>query len=281
MNMESSGENRYRMLVLDLDGTVLNDKKRIPEQNKMAIRDVIRKGIKVVVCSGRIFKGARLYAGELEVNAPVIACNGAVIKTMPDNRLIYFDPLQGQACKDVIDICRGSGVYIHAYAGEVLVTEQLKYSSLIYSERNQELAEEDRIDIKVVEDLGRYIELSREPVSKLVIIAEHSSLLKDVRDKVSALKTIEISSSSFDNIEVTNKGVSKGKALEFLCGYLGISPSQTVAIGDNENDIGLLRKAGLGIAMGNAIPELKRIANSITDSNQDNGVAKAVQMLFS
>ncbi len=281
MNMENLRENRFKMLVLDLDGTVLDDEKRIPEQNKMAIKEVIQRGIKVVVCSGRIFKGARLYASELEVNAPVIACNGAVIKTMPDNRLIYFNPLSSQDCKKVIDICRSSGVYIHAYVGEVLVTEQLKHSSLIYSERNQELAEEDRIDIKVVEDIGRHIEMSREPVSKLVIIAEHSSLLKDIRDKVSNIETIEISSSNFDNFEITNKGVSKGKALEFLCGYLGILLSETAAIGDNENDIGLLKTAGLGIAMGNAIPELKRIASSVTDSNRNNGVAKAVEMLFS
>lgn len=278
--LENRFKNKHRMLILDLDGTVLDNQKEIPEQNKVAVKRLIESGIKVIVCSGRIFKGARYYAKELGVKDPVIACNGAVIRTMPDNKLIYSNTLRDEDSRKVIDICKANNIYLHAYIGEVLVTEQLKYTSLIYSERNKELDDEDRIDIRVVRDLGEYFEQQGVPVSKFVVISDHSSHLRNVREIISGNNTIEIASSSFDNFEVMNKGVSKGRAIEFLCDYLNIPIAQTAAIGDNENDISLLESARLRIAMGNAVPELKQIAHYITDTNENYGVAKAIEWLF-
>ncbi len=270
----------YNMLILDLDGTILDDQKKIPEQNKVAVKKLIDSGIKVIVCSGRIFKGARYYAKELGVKDPVIACNGALIRTMPDNKLLFLNTLRDEESRKVIEICKANNIYLHAYIGEVMVTEQLKYTSLIYSERNKELDDEDRIDIRVVRDLGEYFEQQGVPVSKFVIISDHSTYLKKVREIICKINSIEIASSSFDNFEVMNKGVSKGIAIEFLCNYFKIPISQTVAIGDNENDINMLKTVGFAIAMGNAVPELKQIAHYITDTNENYGVAKAIEWLL-
>ena len=272
--------NQYKMLVLDLDGTVLNEEKRIPEENKLAIQKVIYKGVKVVVCSGRIFSGARAYAKELGIKDFVIACNGAIIKTMPKNELIYSNHLNYEDSQKVIDICKANNIYMHAYIGETLVTEQLKYTSLLYSERNKEQDEEDRIDIKVVDSLKEYTEQCGTPVTKFVIISDYSTELEKVREEVSKIQTVEIASSASDNIEVMNKGVCKGNAVEILCEHLKIPISQTVAIGDNENDISLIESAGLGIAMGNAIPAIKRIAKDITYTNEEMGVARALEKIF-
>lgn len=279
MKTDEAAKN-CRMLILDLDGTTLNDKKEITAKNLNAVKMLMKRGIKVIVCTGRIFQGARYYAKAIGAKDPVIACNGAVIKTMPENELLYFDPLEKENSKTVVDICRKNSIYIHAYVGETMVTEQLKYSSLIYFERNRDMDEEDRIDIKVVDNLKEYISKCGIPVSKLVIMSESSEQLKLVRKEVSGIAGIEIVSSSPENFEVMNEGVSKGKAIRFLCGYFGIPVEQTAAIGDNENDISLLETAGLKIAMGNAIPDLKQVADYITETNENNGVAKAVEWLI-
>lgn len=279
-NKFTVSDNQYKMLILDLDGTVLNNQKRIPEDNKLAIRKVINKGIKVVICSGRIFSGARAYAKELGIKDFVIACNGAIIKTMPENELIYSNYLNYEDSQKVINICKANNMYVHAYIGEILVTEQLEYTSLLYLERNKEQDEEDRIDIKVVDSLKEYTEQCGTLVSKLVIICDHLTELIKVREEISKIHTVEIVSSASDNIEVMNKGVCKGKALEILCKHLKLPISQTVAIGDNENDISLIESAGLGIAMGNAIPEVRRIAKDITNTNEEMGVARALEKIF-
>lgn len=268
------------MLFLDLDGTVLNNRRNISDENKQAVQKVLSMGIAVVVCSGRIYNGARVYAKELGVSGHIIACNGAEIRTLPQGELVYLNPLETGDCINVLENCKTNGIYVHAYVGEVLVTEELQYTSQIYWEWNKNLPEEDRIDIKVAGDLKAYIRESQLPVSKLVVIGEHSSLLKSAREEISKIDTVETSSSSFDNFEVVNRGVNKGKALEILCSHMGVPVSETAAMGDNENDITLLKTAGFGIAMGNAVPALKEAADYITDTNENNGVAKAIKKLF-
>ena len=268
------------MLVLDLDGTVLNDKKRIPERNKNAIKKLAKKGVKIIVCSGRIFDGARSYATELGLTGPLIACNGALIKIMEDNRLIYSNSLNIEDAINSVKICKSKGIYIHAYIDEILVTEQLKYTSLLNSERNKILDEKSRTNIKVVENLVDYIMKSAKRIDKLVVISEYLNQLFQLREQISRIESVEIASSSFDNIEVMNKGVSKGKAIKFLCNQMNININEVAAIGDNENDLDMLKTVGFPIAMGNAIDDVKKIAEYITDTNEDAGVAKAIQKFF-
>jgi hypothetical protein len=277
---EATVNTKFKMLVLDLDGTVLNDQKEIPERNKKAIQNLAETGIQIVVCSGRIFSGARAYATELGLTGSLVACNGALIKTIKDNRLIYTDSLNIQDVINSAKICKSKDVYVHAYIDEVLVTEQLKYTSLIYSERNKILDEKSKLDIKVVENLVDYMMKCAKRIDKLVVISEHSNQLSELRKQISSIESVEIASSSFDNIEVMNKGVSKGKAIKFLCGEMGINVNEVMAIGDNENDLDMLKTVGFPIAMGNAIDEVKMIANYITDNNENAGVAKAIEKFF-
>lgn len=270
----------FKMLILDLDGTVLDNQKNIPEKNLKAIQKLGETGVIVAICSGRIYSGARTYAKELGLKGPLIACNGALIKIIEDNSLIYSNPLNIEDAIRTAEHCKSKDTYIHAYIDEVLVTEQLKFTSLSYSERNKTLAEEYRLNIKITENIVDFIKNYSNRIDKIVAISENSTLLNQLREEISKSQNVEIASSSFDNIEIMNRGVSKGKAIEFLCNYMNIDISQVIAIGDNENDIEMLKTVGFPIAMGNASDEVKSISKFITDTNENTGVAKAIEKFF-
>lgn len=267
----------YKLVAIDLDGTLLNSHKHISERNKNALTLSIEKGIKIVICSGRIFAGARIFAREISVKEPVIACNGAVIKNMATDEVLFSDTLSIEDTCKIIEICRSRGIYFHIYVDDSMYTETLGFSSLFYSKMNQELPEKDRVDIRLVEDTAEVLVDKGLKASKIVVVSENLKQLADVRKMIEQLETVDVMSSNYDNFEVVNHGVNKGQALKFLSSRLGIAEEEIIAIGDNENDLTMLEFAGLGVAMGNAEAMVKEIADEITSRNDEDGVAKILE----
>lgn len=267
----------YKLVAIDLDGTLLNSKKEISNEDNQTINRAIEKGIKIVVCSGRIYTGARIYAKQLGIKGPMIACNGAIIKDLDTNEVLFSDSLRAEDCKSVIEICHDEDVYFHIYAGETMYTEKLGFSSEFYWKKNLVLPEKERVDIRLVANLKDEIKNLPVSASKIVVISNDSDKLTLVRQKVEKINFIDVMSSSFENFEVVNHGVNKGKALELLSNKLGIERDEIIAIGDNENDHSMLQFAGLGVAMQNATDFAKGIADFITSSNDDNGVSKVLE----
>lgn len=267
----------YRLVAVDLDGTLLNSEKRISEEDKRVIKQAIDKGVKVVVCSGRIYAGARIFARQLGIGEPLIACNGAIIRDMATEELLYSDSMENEDCYRAMDICRKEGIYFHIYVGDTMYTERLDFSSLFYWQKNQTLPEKDRVDIRLVESTSEVLRNSRVAASKIVAVSDDPELLGQTREKVEKIETVEVMSSASNNFEIMNRGVSKGNALRFLSERLGIGKEEIVAIGDNENDYSMIQFAGLGIAMQNAEASVKEIADYITLSNNESGVAEAIR----
>lgn len=267
----------YKLVAIDLDGTLLNSEKRISRENRDAIGRAVDKGIRVVICSGRIFAGARLFAREAGICEPLIACNGAIIKDPGTEELLFSDNLGLQDSLRVIELCRREGIYFHVYVGDTMLSEKLEHATLFYWERNRELPEKDRVDIRLVDSTSEVLKGMGSDASKIVVVSDDLERLGKVRKKAVQLPSVEVVSSNFDNFEVMNRGVSKGRALRFLGERLGIGPWEMIAIGDNENDESMLRYAGLGIAMGNAEPRIKELAADITLTNNEDGVAEALR----
>ena len=266
----------YRIVAIDLDGTLLNSDKRISDVNKAAIKKAIDAGIHVVVCSGRIYAGARIFGREIGTKLPLITCNGARIKDMETNEVIYSKPLNLELCKRIVEVCHNQGIYYHVYVGDTMVTEKLEYSSLFYWERNSELPEESRVDIELVQDMNKYLEMHSADISKVVVISSSPEELSKAREKLKTLKGTCIMSSNYDNFEIMAEGVSKGDALKFMADKYGISKDEVMAIGDNENDLAMLQYAGLAVAMGNGEDYVKKVCDVITLSNDEDGVAYAI-----
>lgn len=266
----------YKLIAIDLDGTLLNSNKRISDENKEAIRSAIASGVHVVVCSGRIYAGARIFGQEIGTKLPLITCNGARIKDMETEEVIYSRPLQFKTCEKIIDVCQKNDVYYHIYVGDIMYTEKLAFSSLFYWNRNKELPKENRVEIQVVDNMKCQLKDKAEDISKVVVICDNPQKLSETREEISRIKDLEIMSSNFDNFEIMNGGVSKGHALKYMAEKYGISREEVMAIGDNENDMSMLEYAGLAIAMANGEDYVKEICDYVTLSNNENGVAFAI-----
>jgi hypothetical protein len=269
----------YKLISVDLDGTLLNSRKKISKENKEAIELAIEKGVKVVVCSGRVFKGARVYARELNIREPLISCNGAVIRDIKTDEMYYSNLLRKDDCYNIIDICRKENIYFHVYIDNDVYTEKPECPSVSYWRGNSEQPEEDRVKVYMTDDFNKVVNQSSVQVSKFVAISRDFGLLSKVRTKIEGINNVDVMSSNHDNFEVVNKGVNKGTALKFLSEKLKIESKEIIAIGDNENDLEMLKYAGFRIAMGNAEKSVKEIADHITLSNDENGVAEAIMKL--
>lgn len=267
----------YRLVAIDLDGTLLDMNKKISNRNKRAIALAKEKGVKIVICSGRVFTGARLYAKQVDSRDPVIACNGAIICENIDGEVIYSDNLDTEAGLKIVDICHKHQVYYHVYSGNTMLTEKLGFTSLKYFENNRLLPLEDRVDIEVVQNMAEKIKSMQGQVLKFVVVTDDTELLRRVRNEIEQIYGVAVMSSNYDNFEVMNKGVSKGAALKRLSELLSIPAGEMMAIGDNENDISMLEYAGLGVAMDNGEDCAKEAAQYVTASNSQDGVAEAIE----
>lgn len=268
----------YKLIAIDLDGTLLNSHKHVSQENRKSIRLAMDKGVKVVICSGRIFVGARVFANEVGITSgPLIGCNGAVIKELDTQQVLYSKLLNMEDCFRIIDICKGEGLYYHAYVGDTLYTERLEFSALNYHSKNQKLPEHQRVDIKLVENLKNTFEYHDTPATKFVVVSEDVKQLARARKLAEELSTVGVMSSDHNNFEIVNCEVNKGAALSFITQRLGINQEEVIAIGDNENDYSMIEYAGLGVAMGNAQESIKGIADYVTSTNDCNGVSEVIK----
>lgn len=267
----------YKLVAIDLDGTLLDSNKEISSRNKKVIAMAIKKGTRIVVCSGRVYTGARIYAKQLGTADPVIACNGAIITESINGKVVFSENLDIEVSLKVNSVCQKHGIYYHVYAGETMLTERLAFTSKRYFERNKDLPPEDRVDIQVIANMEEKLKAIPGKVLKFVVISDEPEQLKRVRLDMETIPEIDVMSSNFDNFEVMKKGVSKGAALERLSQMLDIPPEQMIAIGDNENDVSMFEYAGLSIAMENGEHCAKAAANYITASNIQDGVAEAIE----
>jgi Cof subfamily protein (haloacid dehalogenase superfamily) len=267
----------YKLVAIDLDGTLLNTDKEISDRNKKVLSMAMEKGVKIVICSGRVYSGARVYAKEINSRNPIIACNGAVICENFDGKVIYSESLDTEECLKVLDICKKYSIYYHVYAGNTMLTEELGHTSLKYFEKNKMLPPEEKVSIEIVTDMADKIKSIPGQVLKFAVVNDDPELLKKIRNEMEQIPKVDVMSSNFDNFEVMNKGVNKGEALKKISELLKIPASEIIAIGDNENDISMLNYAGLGIAMENGDDCAKKAAQYVTASNNQDGVAQAIE----
>jgi len=276
-------KQKYKMLVTDMDYTLLNREKKISERNREAFGKALEKGVHMVVATGRIYTSARVYAKLLGVNTPIIASNGAIIREAAFNdpedteKTIFRDILNKGALGEMIRLTHKYGLVGHFFTEDTIYSEQLMNVSLRYTEWNKYLGEEDQVKIRIVDDLEEALLQQDTGILKCVIVDSDSEKLIGLRNEIDATGLVSVSQSMKDNLEVMNKGVTKGNAVRILAEMYGIDRKEIIAIGDNENDISMIEYAGLGIAMGNAEEVLKKAADYITGDYLADGVAEAIE----
>ncbi len=264
---------KYKLVAIDMDGTLLNKNNEVSERTKNAIEMAKKKGVHIILSTGRVLKSALSYSRNLDLKNPIVACNGAIIVD-EDASIIYKRPIDNNKVKEIVNLARKKNIYYHFYDeskfySHVRVDEVLQF----YNEGNENTS----IDIEVFQDIEEIVRLTDLNVYKFLFIDDNNEKLQDLRGELDKLEDISTSSSWANNIEAMGLNVSKGEAIRELCIRLQIKPEEVIAIGDSENDLSMLRFAGLGVAMGNGDESIKKQSDYITDSNDEDGVAKVIE----
>jgi Cof subfamily protein (haloacid dehalogenase superfamily) len=258
----------YKLLVTDLDSTLLTTQRTLNSRTLRAFERAKQQGKYVTFGTGRNYLSSLPMIDTLEPNAPLILYNGSRVEEKYTRNLVYARNLPNEETLKAFKLNAQHHISILMYLDDEIYVETLTQEVL-------EFMEKEHIICYPVGDLQEFLG-ERDPI-KLLFIGEPERLARYARDYAAIDGDTELVTSELNYLEILASGVSKGSALRYLADYLGISVDEIIAVGDNPNDIEMIRAAGLGVAVANAHPDVKRIADLITDSNDDDGVAKVIE----
>ncbi len=234
-------------------------------------------------------------AEQLGANEYMITGNGATIWDFKKGENIYNKYLSKEKVLQIAQIAEENSIYYNVYTENSIITNSLNYNTLFYYHENLKKQDKNKTNIDVVENIPSYIQqMNIQNFLKVTVCDEEKIIFNGIINKLKQIKNIDIlevahmsrkiinygteeKQIQYYYTEITNENVNKWSAIEFLIHELGIEPIQVVAIGDNVNDIEMIKNAGLGIAMGNSCPEVKQFADFITLDNNSNGVSNAIE----
>lgn len=267
----------YKLIVTDMDGTLLGSDHKITEDNKKALKEVLKNGINVTVATGRMYKSAKIHIDFLNSKIPIIACNGALIKDPVTEETIYSNAISTDVFFKILKILDKYDVYYQCSTEDLLMCKKMNKINDKRKKINDMMSKE----INLIE-INNFVEhtLDNEILKIVVIEEENPSILEEIMQEVCLIGGIEVTKSWFNNIEIMAVGSDKGSALKFIADYLNIKREEIIAFGDNYNDITMLEYAGTGVAMGNADDFVKSKANYVSLKNYEDGVAKAIYELI-
>ncbi|KML27500.1 HAD family phosphatase [Priestia aryabhattai] len=243
--MQTNEKKEFKLIALDMDGTLLNNQQEVSEENRAAIAKAQEQGVHVVLSTGRSLLTCREYAQSLQLSSYLITVNGSEI----------WDE-SGQ-----------------------LVERKLIDASHI--EKMWNLTQEHKLNFWAVTTDKVWRDEFPEDIAsqewlKFGYDIPDDALREEVLKQIAGISDFEISNSSLTNLEINALGINKAKGIMTVCERLGISMDEVIAMGDSLNDMAMIEAAGCGIAMGNAQEAVKEAADWVTDTNVNNGVAKAI-----
>lgn len=262
------------LIVLDLDGTLLNNKRNISPRTKKVLTKLKEDGHQVMIATGRPYRASEMYYRELKLDTPIVNFNGAFVHhPLQQNWGMYHYPLDIHVAKEIVDAC-----------------DEFKYHNIIAEVRDDIYFHYH--DEKLIEflklgnpkittgDLRNFLEKS--PTSMLIHTEEDQ--ITKIREHLSEVHAEVINQRSwatpFHVIEIVKKGLNKASGIQQVAKELQIPRDRIIAFGDEDNDLEMIDYAGIGVAMGNAISPLKTLANEITLSNEEDGIAVFLEDKF-
>ncbi|MCB2289970.1 sugar-phosphatase [Clostridium sp. CS001] len=260
----------YKLVAIDMDGTLLNEEREISPENYEAIQKARENGVKVVLASGRPLVGFKRYLEDLNLVSEddyVVAFNGAIVQSSGGNKIISKTTLDLKDYEELYELSIELKVNIHALTENTVISPKDSKYTRLESEINLIHSE-----IIAVEDVPKDTNILK------VMFIDDPKIIDEVIKKIpeTLLSKYTVVRSAPFFLEFLHKSVNKGAGVEALAQELNIKQEEVICIGDAGNDIHMVKYAGLGVAMGNAFPELKRVANFITKTNEQNGVAHVI-----
>lgn len=258
--------HEIKLLAMDLDGTLLNSKKEISAYTRRALWQIHEKEIPVVLSSGRMMEAINKFQKMVGFNCYRSALNGAYILDA-ENGAVEDCAFSDEELKAILNYLKGKDVYFNISCTDILYC------------RSDPAKEEKRnygVNTKVL-SCCEMIEDDQLKGNRIIIETKRADLLEEIKKFLLKNFKFEITKSEEHNIEVTPESINKGTGIEKICHHLNIPLSSVAVFGDGENDLSMFQKAGITIAMGNATDTLKRFSDFITKSNDEEGVAYAIE----
>lgn len=260
----------YRLIAADMDGTLLTDEKTVTPRTAEAIRRAGERGVHFCLSTGRPPVGVESCIRQLGLTSPAICCNGAIVADTVTGEIIYEQGLEPDAALELWRFGRRFGTTMCVW----------QRNRLFVSEKNRRTEGYKRLSGVEPELITDFSALSRDGVTKMLWYDTAERMPELISALDAQMKTsVSYATSAPYFLEFTDSRVSKAAALEWLADRLGVSMSETVAIGDGYNDLAMLLAAGLGVAMANAPREIRDKCGLVTASNEEDGVAQAIEQL--
>ena len=279
--MEYNRNKAIKLLALDVDGTLFDDSGKISQASIDAMNQAREAGIEVVPTSGRDYDGIPWDQLEkVDINY-VITTNGSAVYEAKTKKCLYEKYLDSGKMIPIFEYLLKKEIYINVFVDGVNYTPVQVYSYIDNLDLPDYVIQHMKENRKGITDLIEYLKNGDAKMQKATLNfqkQENGEFLnrKEVQEYLEKCPDIKVVDGGFNNLEFTKAGTNKAAGLKFLAGHLGMTMDEVMAVGDSENDIEMLREAGLGIAMGNASDEVKEVADEITLDNEHEGVAAAI-----
>lgn len=270
---------KISLIALDMDGTFLDDQKRISEENRQVLLECVHRGIEIVPATGRTMLGIQEIADQFPFIRYAITTNGAVVLDTKENKEISTCKLQPDLAVKLMQMARDSDddIMYDVYIDNIGYTTNEFLSKLDFYIQSPAVAELVRKTRRPVQNHILYVEKTGKEAEKINMFFRTEEARQRMRRELASVPGILVCSSIANNLEINAAGADKGSALMRLADYLGIAHIETMAFGDGENDLSMIQMAGFGVAMENGDDVLKKTANYVTCTNNESGVAHAIR----
>ncbi len=262
----------YRLFAIDLDDTLLNSSHAVSERNVKALNAVRNQGGIVILASGRMAATMKPTADLLEITTPLICYNGAIVRDRISGKDIMKQTVPIELSNEVMQFASDNNLQLNFYEGDSVYSEKETEWMQLYAKRTG-------AKFIIIPDFMQQLK-GLSPI-KLIIVDSPQNierLLPEMQERYSGRLNVMRSNSEY--LEFLPLLANKGSALEFVANMFNVDIRDTVAIGDSWNDIPMLQRAGLGVAVGNAKPEVQASAGMVVSTSDDDGVAEALEKLF-
>lgn len=280
----------YKLVAIDIDGTLLNSKGEMTDRTKQVLRKASEQGIYIVLTSGRLTDTVEKFCNEIGADKYLIAENGASIINLQTKKLEFSKYISKDVVNKVLDICDENNIYYMVYTNKELIVKNIKHMAMFFYKQNYN----PNARIKTIVSGRDYINAVTDNFTKLMICDEDRAIYNNIVAKLSKIPEIDVlpvphisnkqleldgkeTILEYSYADISAKGTNKWTAIKELMTKLGISENEVVAIGDNINDIKMIENAGLGVAMRNGSPHVRALADVVAPSNNEDGVAYIVE----
>ena len=283
----------YKLLTIDLDGTLFNSYGEVSQGNKEALKYAMDKGIEVVLASGRDPYAMRKISLDLGIKNYLIAGNGASIYDIKNDNFIYERYIEKEKTLKILKICKDNSIFANVYTNKGIIAESLNYNVKVFNSENNYKTIEKQTNIEIVKDIYEYIKNTDLNVLKIIVCDESKIIFGNIIQKLKKIGGIEVLdvehmskkiirvgteevNVEYFYTEITKENTDKWNAIEFLKNMLSINNDEIICIGDNLNDKKMIENAYVGIVMENSALAKQNIGKHITKSNNADGVKYAI-----